>query len=39
MRSAEVYELEVEGARLIDWLTELFGGTSPADVHCVDCAG
>jgi hypothetical protein len=39
MRSPEVYELEVEGVRLIDWLTELFGGTSPADVHCVDCAG
>ena len=39
MRSPEVYALEVEGVRLIDWLTELFGGTSPADVHCVDCAG
>ncbi len=39
MRSPEVYELEVEGVRLIDWLTELFGGTPPADVHCVDCAG
>jgi len=39
MRGPEVYELEVEGVRLIDWLTELFGGTSPADVHCVDCAG
>jgi hypothetical protein len=39
MRRPEVYDLEVEGVRLIDWLTELFGGTSPGDVHCVDCAG
>lgn len=39
MRSPEVYDLEVEGVRLIDWMTELFRGTSPADVHCVDCVG
>jgi acetyl esterase/lipase len=33
----EVYDLEVEGVRLIDWITELVGGGVPADVHCVEC--
>jgi Pectinacetylesterase len=32
-----VYEMEVEGVRLIDWITELVNGGVPADVHCVDC--
>lgn len=35
----EVYEMEVEGVRLIDWITELVAGGVPADVRCVDCAG
>ncbi len=35
----EVYEMEVEGVRLIDWITELVGGGVPADVHCVECTG
>jgi hypothetical protein len=33
----EVYELEVEGVRLIDWITELVEGGVPDDVHCVEC--
>ncbi len=33
----EVYDLEVEGVRLIDWITELVGGSVPADVRCVEC--
>ncbi len=33
----ELYELEVEGVRLIDWVTALFEGETPADVHCVAC--
>jgi hypothetical protein len=32
-----VYELEVEGVRLIDWITDLVSGRTPADVHCLDC--
>lgn len=35
----EVYDMEVEGVRLIDWITELIDGGVPADVHCVDCVG
>ena len=35
----EVYDMEVEGVRLIDWITELVGGEVPADVHCVECTG
>lgn len=31
--------LTVEGVRLIDWITELVGGSAPGDVHCVDCSG
>ena len=33
----EFYELEVEGVRLVDWVTALVGGTTPADVHCTTC--
>ena len=33
----EVYSTEVDGVRLIDWITELVDGGFPADVHCVDC--
>jgi hypothetical protein len=33
----EVYEMEVEGVRLIDWITELVDGGVPEDVHCVEC--
>jgi hypothetical protein len=35
--SDELFEIEVEGVRLIDWLTELVDGGRPADVHCVEC--
>ena len=31
------YELEVEGVRLVDWVTDLVGGATPADVHCTTC--
>jgi len=31
------YELEVEGVRLVDFLTTLVDGEVPADVRCVDC--
>ena len=37
MAGNEVYEMEVEGVRLIDWITELIDGGVPADVHCVEC--
>ncbi len=33
----DVYDLEVEGVRLIDWITALVDGDVPPDVHCVDC--
>jgi hypothetical protein len=32
-----LYELEVDGVRLIDWITQLVEGETPADVHCTDC--
>ena len=33
-----LYDLEVEGVRLIDWLTSLINGPSPPpDVHCETC--
>lgn len=32
-----VYEMEVEGVRLIDWVTDLVTGSVPPDVHCVEC--
>lgn len=35
--SDELYELTVEGVRLIDWLTAVLARERPADVHCVDC--
>ncbi len=35
----EVYDMEVDGVRLIDWIADLVGGGVPADVHCVECAG
>jgi len=34
-----VYELEVEGVRLIDWITKLVEGDVPDDVHCTECNG
>ena len=30
-------EVEVDGVRLIDWITELVAGGPPADVHCRIC--
>jgi hypothetical protein len=32
-----VYEVEVGGVRLIDWITDLVAGDTPADVRCADC--
>ena len=32
-----VYELEVDGVRLIDWIADLVAGETPPDVHCLDC--
>lgn len=37
LSSDELYELEVQGVRLIDWLTDLVRGDTPGDVHCVAC--
>lgn len=34
-----VYEMEVEGVRLIDFIRALVDGDVPDDVHCVDCTG
>jgi hypothetical protein len=39
MGSDEVYELEVEGVKLIDWITTLVDGEVPDDVRCVECTG
>ena len=33
----ELYQLEVEGVRLIDWISQLLTGDRPADVRCQDC--
>ena len=33
----ELYELEVEGVRLIDWVADLVRGDTPPDVRCGDC--
>lgn len=35
--SDAIYDLEVEGVRFIDWLTELIERGTPADVRCADC--
>jgi hypothetical protein len=32
-----VYDIEVEGVRLIDWITDLVAGEPVEDVRCVDC--
>jgi hypothetical protein len=32
-----LYEVEVDGVRLIDWVSELVAGSAPDDVHCVAC--
>jgi hypothetical protein len=31
------YDIEVEGVRLVDWVTALVTGEPPEDVHCDDC--
>ncbi len=33
----DVYDHEVEGAVLIDWITDLVEGTKVDDVHCTEC--
>jgi hypothetical protein len=33
----DLYELDVEGVALIDWLTRFVKGETPGDVECVDC--
>lgn len=35
--SDELYELEVEGVRLVDWIARLVDGEVPPDVRCSDC--
>lgn len=35
--SDELYELEVEGVRFVDWLARLIRGDTPPDVHCLEC--
>lgn len=32
-----VYEVEVEGVRLIDWISDVVSGVPVEDVHCADC--
>ncbi len=34
---AELYDEEVGGTRLIDWLTDFIAGNQVDDVHCGDC--
>jgi Pectinacetylesterase len=31
------YEIEVNGVRLVDWVTRLIAGEAVADVHCTEC--
>jgi hypothetical protein len=33
----DLYELDVEGVSLLDWLTRFVAGEKPDDVECVDC--
>ncbi|MFW5748731.1 MAG: pectin acetylesterase-family hydrolase [Chloroflexota bacterium] len=33
----EMYTLEVEGVRFLDWLNDLVNGAQPEAVRCVDC--
>ena len=33
----EFYDMEVEGVRLVDFLTALVAGDVPADVRCIEC--
>jgi hypothetical protein len=35
--SDEFYDMEVEGVRLVDFLTSLVAGDAPADVRCTEC--
>ncbi len=35
--SDRFYELEVEGVRLVDWVSDVVRGEAPADVHCAEC--
>lgn len=37
LMSPEMYSLEVEGTRFVDWLTDLVVGTPVDDVRCVTC--
>lgn len=32
-----VYEVEVDGVRLIDWIADVVAGKPVEDVHCTDC--
>ncbi|MEX1296885.1 MAG: pectin acetylesterase-family hydrolase [Candidatus Limnocylindrales bacterium] len=32
-----LYEVEVDGVRLVDWITRLVEGETPDDVRCTDC--
>jgi len=31
------YEIEVNGEKLVDWVTRLIAGEPVADVHCTEC--
>ena len=37
MGRAEMYVLEVEGVRYVDWLTDFIAGEAIDDVVCTDC--
>lgn len=32
------YDLEVDGVRFLDWVSDLVSGETPPDVHCADCS-
>jgi hypothetical protein len=34
----ELYTMEVDGVRLVDWVAALLAGETVDDVHCTDCA-
>jgi len=37
VRNDDFYDMEVNGVRLVDWVTSLVAGEPQADVHCEEC--
>jgi hypothetical protein len=37
VRKPVFYEMELNGVRLVDWVTSIVNGESVEDVHCEEC--